>query len=385
MTELPAPWANELAQRHQELQQSALWRQRHLADATLRDFASNDYLGLAKDPTVARAVAEILADGTRSWGVGAGSAQLLGGYQPIHQALECAIAQWVKRPAAALFSTGYMANLGVISALAGRGDLVVQDKLNHASLIDGARLSQARLLRFRHNDVDGAKRQLAVEGRRRMLVVESLFSMDGDQAPLPALADAAQQSHALMVVDEAHALGVIGVAGAGACADSQLDTQAAPIIIGTFGKSLGSFGAFVAGPQSVVDALVNQARSHIYTTALPPALVAATLDNLKRVQQEDWRRDQLHTLIASFRQRANALGLPLGNSLSPIQPIVLGSSEQALQVSQALLRNGFHVPAIRPPTVPANSARLRVSLNTTHRTSDLEPLLQTIARAIDDT
>ncbi|MFK7956556.1 MAG: aminotransferase class I/II-fold pyridoxal phosphate-dependent enzyme [Lysobacterales bacterium] len=383
MTELPAPWADELALRQQAIRQSNRWRQRRPVDDKLQDFASNDYLGLGKAPEISSALADVLANSARRWGVGAGSAQLLGGYHQIHKELESAIAQWVRRPAAALFSTGYMANLGLISALAQRGDLVVQDKMNHASLIDAAQLSQARLVRFRHNDVEAANRQLALAAKRRMLVVESLFSMDGDLAPLAALSELAQTHDALLCVDEAHSLGVLGDDGAGACAAEQIDASAAPIIVGTFGKSLGTFGAFVAGPQLVVDTLVNQARSHIYTTALPPALAAVTLDNLRRVQEDHWRRDHLQTLITKFRQRAGTLGLPLGDSQSPIQPIILGSSENALRVSQTLFRQGFHVPAIRPPTVPANSARLRVSLNAAHQVSDLEPLLLAIAGAID--
>ncbi len=377
---LPEVWQRQLLARQQATQEAQLWRQRRPRDGAALDFASNDYLGLAGDP----AIAPVLAKAAASWGCGAGSAQLLGGYHPLHEELEAALASWLNRPAAVLFSTGYMANLGLIGALVGKGDMVVEDKLNHASLIDAARLSGAGLRRFQHNDAAGATRQLALPARCRLLVVESLFSMDGDLAPLDQLAVAASGAEALLCVDEAHALGVMGDQGAGACSAAGLHPADAPIIMGTFGKSLGTFGAFVAGPKLVTDALVNHARSHIYTTASPPALAAATLHNLKRVQREHWRRERLDSLIAYFRRRGNELGLPLGQSLSAIQPMLLGSAERALKISNALLAAGFHVPAIRPPTVPAGGARLRVSLNASHQTGDLERLLLAIAEALDD-
>jgi len=380
MTELPHPWQAHLQAQRQASIQSQLYRQRRLPEPGGRDFASNDYLGLAKDP----AVANVLADSASRWGGGAGSAQLLGGYHAVHQQLETALAAWVNRPAALLFSTGYMANLGLISALAQRGDQVIEDKLNHASLIDAAKLSDARLLRFRHNDIDSARRQMALPGGRRLLAVESVFSMDGDVAPLQSLASAAAEFNALLCIDEAHALGVVGPAGAGASAAAGLGCDQAPVIVGTFGKSLGTFGAFVAGPQLIIDALVNHARSQIYTTASPPALAAATLHNLHRVQTEQWRRDHLEDLIDYFRRRGMQLGLPLGESQTPIQPVLLGTAARAVAVSQALADQGFHVPAIRPPTVPANSARLRVSLNTNHKIPHIEQLLVAIAEVLDD-
>ncbi|MEM6935711.1 MAG: 8-amino-7-oxononanoate synthase [Pseudomonadota bacterium] len=376
---LPNDWASWLSAQRATLEHANQWRQRRTPADGAKDFASNDYLALARHPELAKALAAAAAD----LGCGAGSAQLLGGYRPIHQELEERLAEWVQRPAAALFSTGYMANLGLITALTGTDDLIVQDKLNHASLIDAARLSGAKLRRFRHHDMNSLQRQLTLPGRRRLLAVESVFSMDGDLAPLAEIARLATAHDALLCVDEAHALGVFGQHGSGSLGEAGLSAADAPVVVGTFGKSLGTHGAFVAGPQEIIDQLVNRARSHVYTTAPAPPLAAATLASLQLVRRDQWRRDHLQDLIERFVQRAGQLGLPLGASRSPIQPLLLGEAGRALDLSQALATQGFHVPAIRPPTVPEGTSRLRISLNAGHQPDDIEQLLVAIARHLE--
>ncbi len=377
--ELPGDWASWLRTQQAALNHAQQWRQRRVQTSEARDFASNDYLALTRHPEPARALAAAAAE----LGCGAGSAQLLGGYRSIHRKLEERLAEWVDRPAAALFSTGYMANLGLITALAGADDLIVQDKLNHASLIDAARLSGAKLRRYRHNDMASLRRQLTLPGRRRLLAVESVFSMDGDLAPLAEIAALAADHDALLCVDEAHALGVLGERGSGALSAADLGAEQAPVVVGTFGKSLGTHGAFVAGPQLLIDQLVNRARSHIYTTAPAPPLAAATLASLELVQREQWRRDHLFSLIDAFVRRAAELGLPLSPSRSPIQPLILGDAGRALKLSRALAAQGFHVPAIRPPTIPEGTSRLRISLNAGHQPEDVELLLVAIARELE--
>lgn len=368
---LPLPWSTALAERLEHTRLEGRWRERRHRGINTLDFASNDYLGLANDPRIASALSEAAA----TWGTGAGAAQLLGGFHPLHQELEQQLASWVGRPAAVVFSTGYMANLGLLGALVDRGDAVIQDKRNHASLLDGARLSGAELRRFRHNDGASLDQQLARPARRKLVVVESVYSMDGDRAPLSEIAEIAACHNALLCIDEAHALGVDGPEGAGVAAGAGIDPELAPVLMGTFGKALGTFGAFVAGPQAVIDTLVNHARSHIFTTAPPPSLAAATLCALDICRSESWRRERLKQHIDQFQSGLAETDLPVPRSTSPIQPLVAGDSQRALKISAALLALGFHAPAIRPPTVPAGQARLRITLNAGHQTHDIQRLL----------
>ena len=343
----------------------------------LVSFASNDYLGLAADPRVAAA----LARAAGRWGAGAGAAHLLGGHTAAHAALEEALAEWTGRERALLFSTGYMANLAVVGVLAGRGETVHADRLDHASLLDAARLSGARLRRYPHGDAAALARRLAADPRAAVVATDGVFSMDGDLAPLPALAAACARAGAWLVVDDAHGLGVVGPDGRGTVAHHGLGAGEVPVLVGTLGKALGTFGAFAAGDADVIEALVQWGRSYVYTTAPPPALAEATREALRIARAEPWRRERALALARRFREGARALGLPLLPSPTPIQPVLAGGAARALALSRALEAAGFHVPAVRPPTVPEGSARLRVSLSAAHTEAQVDALLEALARA----
>lgn len=341
-------------------------------------FAGNDYLGLAAHP----AVRDALIDGANRYGVGATAAHLLGGHRAPHAELEAALADWTGRPAALLFSTGWMANLGLVASLLGEGELCVQDRLNHACLIDGAKLAGAELKRYPHRDVEAAARRLrARPGVPALLATDGVFSMDGDLAPLVELAELAHAEGATLLVDDAHGLGVLGPNGAGSVAAAGLSVDEVPVLMATFGKALGGFGAFVAGSQALIDALVQFARTHVYTTALPPALACATLAAVRVARMEPWRREQLARLVRHFRAGAGARGLKLGESTTPIQPLVVGEAREAVRLSALLAERGFFVPAIRPPTVPPGSARLRITLSALHSEGDVDSLLDALAEA----
>ena len=345
----------------------------------LLNFASNDYLGLAQHP----ALSENLVRAAAQWGVGASAAHLLGGHREEHAELEAKLARWTGRESALLFSTGYMANLGAMQSLLGAGDVCVQDKLNHASLLDAARLSGAELVRYVHADVASAKRQLATRADAPALVAtDGVFSMDGDVAPLAELAALCKTQQATLMVDDAHGIGVLGAEGAGSASEAGLDGPEVPVLMGTLGKALGVAGAFVAGSAALVAGLVQFARPHIYTTALPPALAAAASAAIDIARFEDWRRVKLRRLAAHFRDGARERGIGLLESRTPIQPVVIGASKAALVAMQSLEAQGFFVPAIRPPTVAQGKARLRVVLSAQHEEADIEQLLNALARAI---
>jgi len=341
-------------------------------------FCSNDYLGLAADPRLVQA----LQRGAERWGAGSGAAHLVTGHLTPHQALEEELAEFVGRPRALLFSTGYMANLGVISALLGPGDTVWEDRLNHASLLDGGLLSRARLRRYPHGDTATLKRQIAKPtGEKRLLIAsDGVFSMDGDLAPLPELARIARDRKAWLLLDDAHGLGVLGEQGRGTEEHFGLEPGAASILVGTLGKAFGTFGAFVAGEEALIETLIQQARSYVYTTAPPPALAEATRTALSMVREESWRRERLRDLVARFRRGAEQLGLPLGLSATPIQPLLAGSAERAVDWARELERQGILVTAIRPPTVPEGSARLRITLSAAHSEKQVDRLLDALAK-----
>ena len=348
----------------------------------LLNFASNDYLGLAQHPAVRAAAADALA----RWGVGAGAAHLLGGHREPHAALEEKLARWTGRERALLFSTGYMANLGVLGAMLGDGDVCVQDKLNHASLLDGARLAGAELKRYAHADLDAAQRQLRSRpAAPALLASDGVFSMDGDIAPLRELAALCKTQHATLLVDDAHGIGVLGADGAGSLAEANLGQADAPLLMATLGKALGVAGAFVAGSAALIDGLIQFARSYVYTTAMPPALAAAASAAIDVVRFEPARREKLRRLIAHFRHGAAERGIALMQSRSAIQPVPIGANAAALVAARHLDAAGFHVPAIRAPTVPAGTARLRVTLSAAHEEDDVERLLNALARAIGAT
>ncbi len=357
-------------------------------------FCSNDYLGLANHPRVVRA----LQDGAARHGVGSGASHLVSGHGRAHHELEEALAAWCGRERALLFSTGYMANLGVLSALAARGDRVYADRLDHASLLDAARLAEARLKRYRHNDATQlatwleeaptpipTQEQGQGQGQGQAFIVsDGVFSMDGDLAPLPELAALAARHRAWLMIDDAHGLGVIGADGGGCVAHYGLGQAEVPILVGTLGKAFGTFGAFVAGSAELIETLIQFARSYIYTTALPPAVASATLAALAVAREESWRRERLAALARRFRDGAGSLGLPLYPAApdappTPIIPLLCGSAERALALSAALREQGIVVTAIRPPTVPRGTARLRITLCAEHSDAHIDRLLDTLA------
>ena len=345
----------------------------------LLNFASNDYLGLAQHPALRVA----LVRGATEWGVGATAAHLLGGHRREHEALEEKLAHWTGRERALLFSTGYMANLGVLSSLLGDGDICVQDKLNHACLIDGARLAGCELKRYVHAEVDSARRQLQSRpDDAALLATDGVFSMDGDVAPLRELAALCKSEHATLMIDDAHGLGVHGDEGSGSVSAAKLTPNEVPVLMATLGKAIGVCGAFVAGSATLINGLVQFARTHVFTTAPPPALAAAASAAIDIARFESWRREKLQTLIAHFRHGAETRSIALPLSTTPIQPVLIGSSADAIEISRRLEANAFFVPAIRPPTVPNGEARLRVTLSAAHSESDVENLLDALQSAL---
>lgn len=335
------------------------------------NFCSNDYLGLANDADV---VAAFRAAASQ-WGVGAGASHLVCGHQRPHQELEEALAEHTGRERALLFSTGYMANIGAITALLGKGDAVFQDRLNHASLLDAGLLSGARFRRFAHNDAAALAGQLARSNADRKLVVtDGVFSMDGDQAPLAAYLGACEAGDAWLMVDDAHGLGVLDGLGRGT-AFAQGVNERVPVYMGTLGKALGTAGAFVAGSEEMIETLIQFARTYIYTTAMPAAVAAATLVSLRKARAEHHRRERLAALIKRFRAGAGELGYSLMDSHTPIQPILVGEDSAALALSRHLAERNILVTAIRPPTVPEGQARLRVTLSAAHEEADVDKLL----------
>lgn len=345
---------------------------------TMLTFCSNDYLGLANHPEVIKAFQQA----ANQYGVGSGAAHLVNGHSRLHQQLEEALAEFTQRERALLFSTGYMANLGLIAALAERPDTVYQDRLNHASLLDAARLSSAKLVRYPHQDTQQLAKRLAAQASgQKLIVTDGVFSMDGDTAPVKALASLAKHQDAWLIVDDAHGFGVLGETGAGLLEAEHLAQEDA-ILMGTLGKALGTAGAFVAGSADLIEFLIQTARPYMYTTAQPPAMAAATLASLKLVQAESERREHLKTLIQIFRQGAEQLGLALMPSATPIQPIIVGENAKALAISQQLEQLGILITAIRPPTVPANTARLRITLSAAHSQEQIEFLLTALEQII---
>ena len=375
-----------LQARLQARREQALYRQRLTTESPQQpllkvggteflSFTSNDYLGLANHPKVK----EAMQKGIEQYGVGSGASHLVCGHSAAHEQLEHALAKLTGRSKAVLFSSGYMANTGLISALLDKADGVFEDRLNHASLLDGGLLSGARFQRYQHNDVADLQRRLAKsEVRHKMVVTDSVFSMDGDLAPLADLATTCEQNDAWLMLDDAHGLGVLGPNGGGAALHCGLDEQQAPIYMGTLGKALGVYGAFVAGSETLTDAMVQYARSYIYTTAVPPAVAMAAHASVQLLTEEAWRQTHLQQLIEMFRAGAADLELPLMASQTAIQPLLIGDADEAMQVSQALKGMGVLVTAIRPPTVPANSARLRITLTAAHSQTQVEQLLDAL-------
>jgi len=381
----------DLGDHLEQLRQDDMYRKRRVLESsqgrevtvdgrTLLNFCSNDYLGLAGDPRLA----EALKAGAERWGCGAGASHLVCGHTRAHEELEEALAAFVGRPRALLYSSGYAANVGVINALLTVGDAVFQDRLNHASLLDGGWISRAQFHWYQHRDVDDLTQQLTtVDGTRsRLLVVsDGIFSMDGDCCPLDELVQTAANHRAWVMIDDAHGIGVHGNAGVGTVDPARYSTADVPVLVGTLGKAFGTAGAFVAGDDTLIETLIQRSRNYIFTTAMPSAVAVATRASLDIVREEQWRRDQLTRLVGRFRSGAAELGLELLPTGSPVQPVIVGEAAAAVGMSRSLEEAGCLCTAIRPPTVPAGTSRLRITLTAAHTGADVDQLLDALDTA----
>ena len=342
-------------------------------------FCSNDYLGMANHPDIINA----FKNAADEYGVGSGSAHLISGHSAEHHALEEELAAFTGYERALLFSTGYMANLGVISALCDRHSEIFEDKLNHASLLDAARLSRAKRLRYPHNDMQNLSQRIATTTAvTRLLVSDGVFSMDGDFAPLDSMADICEKNNAILMIDDAHGLGVVGETGRGIKEHFNLGAEQLPVLVGTLGKAFGTAGAFVAGSEALIETLIQKSRSYIFTTAMPAAIAAATRKSLELVEKENWRREKLQQLILRFRTGAKDLGLNLMASSTAIQPVVIGPSKKTTEMSEQLLSKNILISAIRPPTVPEGTSRLRITFSATHSEKHIDTLLGALAELL---
>ena len=381
----------DLDTRLDELRNHQLFRTRRIVESpqgreivvngrTLLNFSSNDYLGLASDPRIAQAFQE----GIQSWGTGSGASHLISGHTAAHHALEEELADFVKRPRVLLYGSGYAANVGVINALLSVGDQVFEDRLNHASLLDGGWISRADFHWFDHRDVHQLQCMVAERADRpcrRLIVSDGVFSMDGDQCRLDDLIAVAQRTDSWLQVDDAHGIGVYGEHGRGTVDPTRYTTQDVPVLIGTLGKSFGTAGAFVAGEEALIETLIQRSRNYIFTTAMPAALACATSCSLKIVEQESWRRNRLKSLIERFQEGVRSLNLPVADSSAPIQPLVLGDTKTTLDVARSLEEQSCFVVPIRPPTVPVDTSRLRITFTAAHSEADVDRLLQALNTA----
>jgi len=350
-----------------------VWRTRH--GRRLLSFSSNDYLGLANHPEVVAACVK----GAQSYGTGAGASCLVDGYTKAHQELEESLAHFVARDRALVFSSGYMANLGLLSTLADRHTAIYADKHNHASLVDAALLSRAKLHRYPHRDTEALDSSLRVEQRAVIVASDAVFSMSGDIAPLPALSEICSRNGATLVIDDAHGLGVLGETGGGSLEHFALSQKQVPVMMGTLGKALGAAGAFVAASHDVIELLIQKARTYIYTTALPPPVVCAAQASLDLIQSDRRRGEKLHSNIQLFRALMAQHAIDCLDSNTAIQGVVVGAAEQAMSLSAALAEVGLLVVAIRPPTVPVGSARLRIMLSAAHNDAHITRLVENLA------
>jgi len=388
------PWRNDILKQHAERKADNLWRDLRSVESSpgrtidvggksLLNFCSNNYLSLAGHPDLIAAAQAA----TEKYGTSTTASHLIVGHTEIHQRLEEKIALFVGAEKAVLFSTGYMANLAVPTTFLGRHDLLVQDRLNHASIIDAAKMSDAKLRRYHHVDVAAANEILAAResedtAGRKMLVTDGVFSMDGDLAPLDALNQSCHDHNAVLVVDDAHGFGVVGQTGQGSLSTFNLRPNGNTLMLGTLSKAVGSFGAFVAGDAVYIDTLIQHARPFIYTTALPAAAAAASLAAIGLFESEAWRREKLNDNIQCFRKLSQAAGIGITDSTTPIQPIAVGDSAAVLKISQHLKEFGIMAIAIRPPTVPVGQARIRITLMTDHTDADIKQLVAALKTAL---
>ena len=339
-------------------------------------FCSNDYLGLANHPKII----ESLANAAQENGVGSGASHLITGHHESHTALEKELAEFLGSEKVLLFSTGYMTNLGVVSSLATRSSTIFADKLNHASLNDAALLSRAKLSRYAHQETNQLEKNIATEENpSKLILTDGVFSMDGSITPVKTLQSIAKKHNAKLIIDDAHGIGVLGKYGRG-CTEGLLSND--DILIGTLGKAFGTFGAFVAARTETIEWIIQKAHSYVYTTALPPSIAEASRTSLQLIKEEAWRRERLQELIEYFQGRCKQVGINVHASDTPIQPVILGSSETALEVSKSLLNTGILVPAIRPPTVPDNTARLRISFSAEHTDKQVDQLIVALEQLV---
>lgn len=388
---MSSDFKKQIKQQLQQIKADNLYRTRQIVVGTsstepvvagqqVLAFCSNDYLGLSDHPELCSAFIQAVKD----YGVGSGSAHLVLGHTKAHHQLEERLADFCKTERALLFSTGYMANMGVISALTGKGDLIVEDKLNHASLIDGAQLSNAKLVRYNHLDANHLQKRVENSETGNILIAtDGVFSMDGDVAPLKPILEVAKAHNAITLVDDAHGLGVTGFTGRGTLEEQGIDSCDVDVLLGTLGKGFGTAGAFIAASEDMVEFLIQKARTYIYTTAMPAAVAMATLKSIDLIESESWRRDHLRNLIVRFRTRAQQLGLNLMDSHTPIQPILIGDTAKTVEISNSLKQQGVMVTAIRPPTVPNGTARLRVTFSANHTEQQVDKLLDALERSIE--
>jgi len=375
----------------QQRKQNGLYRQRKILSSPqgreiiingqrVLNFCSNDYLGLANHPRVKQSFIEA----AQQYGVGSGAAHLVNGHTAAHHALEEELADFCGYPRALLFSTGYMANLGVAQSLCTKHDSIIEDKLNHASLLDAANISQARLLRYLHKDYQSLSNKLErCHSGEKLLCSDSVFSMDGDEVDILQMLKQSKKHDALLMIDDAHGFGVLGEQGRGSLNHQQIKASDVSVYMATLGKALGTAGAFVAGSEALIETLIQSARCYIYTTAMPAAIAEATRSSLQLLTTENWRQQSLNENINYFKQLANQSELNLLDSNTAIQPVIIGDAKQAAYISEQLLHKGLHVAAIRPPTVALNTARLRVTLRADHTRDDIEQLVNEISHLIN--
>ena len=379
----------ELAAQLQDIAAAGLTRRRRVLESPcgrtaavdgkkVLNFASNDYLGLAGNRDIARA----LADGALEWGAGSGASHLVSGHLAPHETLEQAMAAFTGFPRALTFSTGYLANLAIVPTLAARGAMIFSDKLNHASLIDAMQLAKAggaNVQRYPHCDMAALEELLAAsQTPNRIIVSDAVFSMDGDLAPLPALFALAERHEAWLVIDDAHGFGVLGPQGRGSLAHFNLPYHPRLLLMGTLGKAAGVGGAFVAGSQTAIEYLLQKGRTYIFTTAAPPAVACALAKSLEIIEHGDARRANLFARIGQLRDGLAGLPWQLLPSATAIQPLIVGENAAVLALSTALWERGLWVPAIRPPTVPQGTARLRISVSAAHTADDIDHLIHVI-------
>ena len=376
----------DLEERLEQRNAQLLYRQRIILDSPQKPeaiidgrpclmFCSNDYLGLADHPEIRSAFQQA----ANIYGIGSGASALINGHSRPHRQLEEELAEFTGRAQVLLFSNGYMANLGAISALLSPGDTLFQDRLNHASLLDAGRLSGARFQRYLHLDMTSLEQRLKKSlARRKLIATDGVFSMDGDKAPLAELVKLSREYQAGLMVDDAHAFGCVGTGGRGSLHKGGFTVDDVPVMMAPLGKAFGTAGAFVAGSETLIEYLIQFARSYIYTTAMPPAIAEASRASLKVVERDEWRRQKLASNVFYFRRSCESLGIPLMASESAIQPIPVGSVEETLKVSEQLLSFGILVMPIRPPTVPAGSSRLRVTLSAIHTREHIDRLVEAL-------